>query len=182
MSFRNPLRVASLAAVVLALTFSSAVAGASCSKPDWAKAGITGGKAPSVQFNGSGQGNRNSSIVGLWRVFYSIDGSPWLQSFDQWHADGNEFEVANPAPGVVCQGTYVQSSPGTYKLVHVGWNFDFSGNLIGYFVETQINSVSGDGNGYSGTFEFKFYLPDGTPDASNPSFSGTLTATRISAS
>jgi len=82
---------------------------------------------------------------------------------------------------VICEGTYLQSSPGTYKLTHLGWNFDFSGNLIGYFVETQINSVSSDGNSYSGTFEFKFYLMDGTPDPGNPSFSGTLEAARISA-
>lgn len=176
------LRATTFAAVVLAFMLSSSFANASCSKPDWTKAVVTGGKAPTIPFNGAGLGNRNGSIVGLWRVYYSIGGSPWLQSFDQWHADGNEFEVANPAPGVVCQGTYVQSSPGTYKLVHLGWNFDFSGNLLGYFVETQTNSVGGDGNSYSGTFEFKFYLPDGTPDASNPSFSGTLTATRIAAS
>jgi hypothetical protein len=181
MQFKCLLRSASLAILFLALILTSAVAGASCSKPNWAKAGATGGHAPSKQAAGIGLGNRNGSIVGLWRVYYSIDDAAWMQSFDQWHADGNEFEVANAAPGVVCQGTYVRSSPGTYKVTHVGWNFDFSGNLLGYFVETQINSVSEDGNGYTGTFEFNFYLMDGTPDSSNPSFSGTLEATRISA-
>src|SRR5215469_3108568 len=133
MKFTCVLRSAWFATVVLALMSTSTVAGASCSKPDWAKAGSTGGQAPSTHPNGTGQGNRNGSIVGLWRVFYSLNGSPWLQSFDQWHTDGNEIEVANPAPGVICQGTYVQSTPGSYKLTHVGWNFDFSGNLVGYF-------------------------------------------------
>jgi len=172
-----------VAAVVLVLVFGSAVAGATCSKPNFSK-GSSQQKGPASQPNGNGQGNRNGSITGLWRVFYSVDDQSAFQSFDTWHADGNEFEGASLAPGAFCQGTWEQVSPGTYKLVHVGWNFNLDGSLEGYFVEIQINSVSADGQSYSGSFAFQNFLMDGTPDP-NPffsNFSGTLTATRIRAS
>jgi len=160
-------------AAIAAILLTCAVAGASCGNPNTSRSATT--KANLSQGNGTGQGNRSGSIVGLWLVNYSFG----AQSFDQWHADGNEFEVANLAPGVVCQGTWAQAGPGVFKLVHLGWNFDFSGNLIGYYVETQLNTMSGDGASYNGTFDFKFYFNDGTRDYADD-FSGTLTATRIS--
>jgi hypothetical protein len=46
------------------------------------------------------------SIVGMWSVHYvSTTSGPEILTFDQWHSDGLEFETANLAPGVMCQGT-----------------------------------------------------------------------------
>jgi len=75
------------------------------------------------------------------------------ESFDQWHADGNEFEVADLQLGAMCQGTWEQTAPGTVRLFHVGWNFDPTGiTLVGYFTEIQTDTLSADGNTYDGTF------------------------------
>jgi hypothetical protein len=53
----------------------------------------------------------------------------------------------------MCQGTEVKSAPGTVRLFRVGWNFDPTGvTLIGYFTETQTDTLSGDGKTYDGKF------------------------------
>jgi hypothetical protein len=74
----------------------------------------------------------NPSIVGLWRVHYFAGTVEIFQSFDQWHSDGQEFEVADLGPGTMCQGVFRQKADGTVKLFHTGWNFDQNGNLTGY--------------------------------------------------
>lgn len=118
------------------------------------------------------------SIVGLWNVqYFQSTGEFLFQTYDQWHSDGLEFEVNSIAPGVVCQGTYKQSAAtGTVQLFHVVFTFDASGVLSGHIEETQTNTVSSDGNTYSGTFDQKFYDLDG-----NFLFelTGTQTATRL---
>jgi hypothetical protein len=65
------------------------------------------------------------------------------------------------------------------QLFHVGWNFDHSGNLIGYFTETQTEKLSGDGNSYQGTFDIENFDLNGNPDPNLGEVSGTLTGTRI---
>ena len=83
----------------------------------------------------------NPSIVGLWRVHYFENGAQVFQSFDQWHSDGQEFEISNIF-GLSCQGVFRQLANGSVKHFHVGWTFDQNGSLTGYFRETQINTVS----------------------------------------
>jgi len=114
------------------------------------------------------------SVVGLWHVFYSEDGSPYFESFDQWHSDGLEYEVAN-AFGLSCQGVYKQRGD-TVELFHTGWNYDSTGALVGYFNETQTNVVARGGNTYNGTWDIKNYDLDGNFVSED---SGTLTATRL---
>ena len=97
-----------------------------------------------------------ATIVGLWHVQYSGD-LEGLESFDQWHRDGQEFEVANAYPGAMCQGTWKPQANGTVKLFHTGWNFDSNGQLVGYFNENQILTVSTDHQTYDGTFVFRDY-------------------------
>ena len=117
------------------------------------------------------------SIVGLWNVQY-FQGTDFLfQTYDQWHSDGLEFEVNSIYPGAVCQGTFKQSAAtGTVQLLHVIFTFDASGVLNGHIDETQTNTVSSDGNTYSGTNDQKFcdlsgnFLFEAT---------GTQTATRL---
>jgi hypothetical protein len=117
----------------------------------------------------------NPSIVGLWRVHYFENGAQVFQSFDQWHSDGQQFEVANTL-GVSCQGVFRQLANGSVKLFHVGWNFDQNGALTGSFRETQINTVSGDGKTYQGTWDIKNYDTNGKFLSED---SGTLRANRI---
>jgi len=118
------------------------------------------------------------SIVGLWNVqYFQSTGEFLFQTYDQWHSDGLEFEVNSIAPGAVCQGTFKQApSDGTVHLFHVIFTFDSNGVLNGHIDETQTNTVSSDGNTYSGTFDQKFYDLSG-----NFLFeaTGTQTATRL---
>jgi hypothetical protein len=117
------------------------------------------------------------SIVGLWSVHYvSTTGGPEAFSFDQWHSDGLEFEVAGFAPGTTCQGTYKQASNGSYHNYHVAWTFDTTGAPSGYWDENLIATVSNDGTTYSGTYARKFYDTNGNFLFEDD---GTLTATRL---
>src|SRR5437660_742869 len=82
---------------------------------------------PAVQAD---KGDNGRTIVGLWRVHYS--GDFVFESFDQWHAGGLEFEVANLF-GMSCQGTWKQMSQHMVQLFHTGWIYDANGALVGYF-------------------------------------------------
>jgi hypothetical protein len=117
-----------------------------------------------------------SAIVGLWNVHYFHGTEEWNQTYDQWHSDGLEFEVAGIAPGAMCQGSFKQRANGTINLFHVAWTFDATGVLNGYWEETQTNTVSADRQTYSGSYDTKFYDLSG-----NFLFEdmGTLTATRL---
>ena len=80
------------------------------------------------------------------------------------------------APGAVCQGTFKTAANGIVHLHHLVFTYDTNGVVNGHIDETQLNTVSDDGNSYSGTFDQKFYDLDG-----NFLFelTGTQTATRI---
>jgi hypothetical protein len=121
-----------------------------------------------------GGGTQGGAIVGLWHVQYS--GDLVFESFDQWHSDGQEFEVANPAPGVLCQGTWEQRASRVVQLFHTGWNFDANGQLTGYFNETQTITVSRDRQSYDGTWDVKDYDTNGNQ---LDELTGTLHATRL---
>jgi hypothetical protein len=119
--------------------------------------------------------NHNHSIVGLWQVTYYHDTTPFRKSYDQWHDDGQEFEVANGFPGMQCQGTWKRMH-GVVSLFHVGWLFDDSGQFAGHFEETQTNTVGSDGTTYTGTFDQKFYDANGNFTGEDM---GTVQATRL---
>ena len=123
------------------------------------------------------QATGHRSIVGLWNVHYvSTMGLGDAVTYDQWHSDGLEFEVAGLAPGVMCQGTYKQASDGSYHNYHVAWTFDTTGVLNGYWDSTLIVAVSADGQSYSGTYTRDFYDLNGNFLFED---NGTLTATRL---
>jgi len=130
--------------------------------------------SPAVQA-GDGHG-----IVGLWDVHYTSDvHGPLFETYDQWHSDGQEFEVADLGPGVVCQGTWRDWPHDSVKLFHVG--FTFGGGCPGgtdvRFEETQINTVSHDRNSYDGRYDDKYYDANGNLVCED---TGTLHATRLS--
>jgi hypothetical protein len=118
-------------------------------------------------------------IVGLWDVHYTSDFGPQFETYDQWHSDGQEFEVADLGPGVVCQGTWKQTARRGVQLFHVG--FTFGGGCPGgtdvRFEETQTNTVSHDHNSYDGSYDDKYYDANGTLVCED---TGTLHATRLS--
>jgi hypothetical protein len=125
-----------------------------------------------------GGGSQGGSIVGLWDVHYTSNYlGPWLETYDQWHSDGLEFEVANLAPGVVCQGSWKQMASNMVQLFHVGFVFNPDGSLQGPFKETQTDTVSPDGNSYDGTYDTKYYGTDGVTLLFEDT--GTLHATRL---
>lgn len=124
------------------------------------------------QGNGDG-GSQGGSIEGLWRVQYS--GDLEFESFDQWHKDGQEFEVANIF-GLSCQGTWEKAGGRNVRLFHTGWNYDANGQLLGYFNERQTLTVSQDRQSYEGTWELKDYDVDGNQ---LDELSGTLHAARL---
>jgi hypothetical protein len=126
---------------------------------------------------GDRTGTQGGSIVGLWEVHYFAGTEELFQTFDQWHSDGLEFEVADLAPGAVCQGTWKQMASGIVQLFHVGWNFDANGATTGFFRETQALTVSLDGNSYDGTWDIKDYDTAGNQ---LDELTGTLHATRLS--
>jgi hypothetical protein len=122
---------------------------------------------------------RRGSIVGLWHTVYTSGGVTAFESFEQWHADGNEFEAADTQLGALCQGTWLKTAPGTAQLFHVGWNFDPTGiTLIGYFTETQTDTLSADGRTYEGTFAIQNFDLSGK-HLQGQDQSGNVHATRL---
>jgi hypothetical protein len=113
------------------------------------------------------------SIVGLWHVYYHGD-LEGVESFDQWHSDGQEYEVANVFGGS-CQGTYKQNGQ-TVQLFHTGWLYNPDGTLFGYFNEVSIITVALDGKTYAGNWDEKDYDVNGNFVSEE---SGTLNATRL---
>jgi hypothetical protein len=118
-------------------------------------------------------------IVGLWEVHYFHGTQQWNQTYDQWHSDGLEFEVAGLFPGAMCQGTWKQTAGRSVQLFHLG--FSFGGGCPGgtdvRFEETQTLSVSVDRTIYDGTYDTRYLDANGNLACED---TGTLHATRLS--
>ncbi|HTZ60907.1 MAG TPA: hypothetical protein VMB49_22515 [Acidobacteriaceae bacterium] len=168
------------ALAITCLMFGATEAKASCG---WTGAGS--GKAVMMpMLSGAGQEGANvgsnPSIVGLWAVVYTAGGQVFNESWDEWHSDGTEFENAylNPVQGDICFGVWKQIGPSTVKLHHIGWTFT-PGNLgtaTGTFSLDEVNTVSSNGNTYTGSFHFQAYDIKGNKQAD---VSGTMKAQRI---
>jgi len=128
---------------------------------------------------------KHDDIVGTWLANYG----PVGQAFIQWHSDGTEWEnITHPSVGGnICMGSWVQTGPRTYYRNHFGWIFDSTGTIAGYFNETETDTLSKDGNSYSGTNVSIFYDLDNNvvpaPGAPSPApaggYPGTSSAVRI---
>jgi hypothetical protein len=127
----------------------------------------------------------HEGIVGTWLVNYG----PVGQAFIQWHSDGTEWEnITHPAVGGnICMGSWVATGPWTYYRNHFGWIFDSTGAIAGYFNETETDTLSRNGNSYTGTNVSIFYDMAGNvvpaPGAPSPApsggYPGTSSAVRI---
>jgi hypothetical protein len=104
------------------------------------------------------------TIVGLWHdVHTASDGTLFLEGFDTWNSDGTENELGNlpPATGPICVGAWIQKGKTVDLETHVTWLYDTNNDFQGTLNMTQSNKVSKDGNSYTGTFDAKFYDPNG---------------------
>ncbi len=127
----------------------------------------------------------HEGIVGTWLVDYG----PVGQAFIQWHSDGTEWENINHPTigGNICMGSWKATGAWTFSRNHFGWIFDSTGTIAGYFNETETDTLSKDGNSYSGTNVTNFYdlsnNPVPAPGAPSPpppgGYPGTSSATRI---
>jgi len=104
------------------------------------------------------------SIVGLWHdVHTASDGTLFLEGYDTWNRDGTENELGNlpPATGNLCVGAWTKSGKTIDLTTHVAWLWDTNNEFVGTLNITEQNKVSTDGNSYSGSFDAKFYDPNG---------------------
>jgi hypothetical protein len=173
-----------IAAAALAASAGAYSAQAGCvhrTKTDSAAIGNTV-KLPAVAPVRGQRASRNSdSIVGLWHVEHRLpDGSLYFESFEQYHSDGSEFEFANVNPilGDVCMGVFTPVDAKTVSLYHIGWIFDDAGNPGGTFTLEGPRKVTHQGSKLKGTFDAKFYDPDGNLLEED---TGTTTGERIAA-
>ena len=183
-SLSRLLRSASVSFAAITLLFAATNVVAACGDPLGLKPAVVSKLPFLVQPGATGQNHQmegpdnNTSIVGLWYVNYTSGGQPLYESFDQWHSDGTELENPNlaPATGPLCVGVWKQIGMRTFRLHHVGWNFDINGNSLGSFTLDETNKVDHRGKTYEGTFDLKFYDVDGSLVAE---VTGTQSATRI---
>ena len=128
----------------------------------------------------------HEGIVGTWHVSYG----PVGEAFIQWHSDGTEWENINHPVlgGNICMGSWVATGPRMYSRNHYGWIYDSSTGLIaGYFHETETDTLSKDGNSYTGTNVTIFYdmvgnvvpAPGAPSPAPSDGYPGTSSAVRI---
>lgn len=170
----------SVVAVAAAVMFAPVSARAACSDPRNFPLQSVQAVQPGEPTSAVPSAAANLSIVGLWHVIYTSQGQLFLETLDQWHSDGTEFEMANAAPGLgnVCVGVWKQVGPVTVKLNHIGWNFNPDGSSAGYFTLTEVNTISQNGNSYHGTFTFKVFDVNGNL-VPGSEISGRMTASRI---
>ena len=103
------------------------------------------------------------SIVGVWQVAYSVNGTVVLNTIDTWSSDGNEFLSAdkNPIVGNVCAGVWKTVGERGVQLHHMGWTFDTSGNATGTLVDDESLMLNHKRTAYTGTFDIKYYDVNG---------------------
>jgi hypothetical protein len=186
-------------AVGILLTASGAKAGG-CGVTSSKAAAATPAPFVSLHVSNLQLGNDflDHTIVGMWHVIYTANtdsnfppGSPtpptpfqFNESIKTWHADGTEWENAflPPAGGNICYGVWKAVSFHTVKLHHLGLMFAADGSLSATFTDDEVNTLSSDGQSYTGTFVFKLWPPSfaaigvGTPISE---VTGTTAATRI---
>jgi hypothetical protein len=167
MKFRN-LNLAKFATFTVLVIGLSASAFASCGDSLSAiasgAAAVTG-QSNTQQSSQSSEGNAvKSSIVGLWKVQFIVDGQTIQEAFQIWNAGGTEVHNPNvdPRTGSVCLGVWKRvAPPGTYQLAHRVWNYDANGDFLGTAHLSETLTLSNGGNTQSGSFTLAFYDPSG---------------------
>jgi hypothetical protein len=105
----------------------------------------------------------NAPIVGLWHVFFTVDGQAIQEAYQLWNAGGTEEHNPNvdPRGGNICFGVWKNTAPGGFKLVHRVWNYDTTGDFLGTINLTEEVKVIDGGATQTGIFKLDFYDPSG---------------------
>ncbi len=168
-----------LLAVAAALALSGVSAHASCADPRVALqngATRTAPALPGVKSVAGWDHHQHDSIVGTWVVTYTMNDNPFGDAFIQWHDDGTEWEnIDFPIlGGNICMGEWQQTGHRQVQRTHIGWLYT-DGTVSGYFTETETDTLSHDGNSYTGTNDMKIFDINGVQQAE---MNGTSSATR----
>jgi len=122
----------------------------------------------------------STSIVGLWYVQFTSEGTVIQDAYQLWNAGGTEVHNPNvdPRSGNVCLGVWTRT-PGTntYTLAHRVWNYDTTGDWLGTIDLSETVTVGKDGDTHTGTFALDFYDTSGNFITE---VDGTVTGSRIS--
>ncbi len=161
-----------------------------------------GARSPANWHGGGGQGF-GESVVGLWKVTFTSDGSAYPGPIPagvetdfgtaQWHPDGTEFMISGgraPSTGDVCMGAWKRTGARTYKLNHLALAWASSDSappigpvapavFLGPAVFTENVTLNASGNGYEGPFTIDQYAADGTTLLEH--IAGTVKGTRMTA-
>lgn len=122
----------------------------------------------------------STSIVGLWYVQFTSDGTVIQDAYQLWNAGGTEVHNPNvdPRGGNVCLGVWTRAAgTHTYTLAHRVWNYDTTGDWLGTIHLSETVTVGKGGDSHSGTFTLDFY--DTSGNFINE-VTGTVTGARIS--
>ena len=106
--------------------------------------------------------SEHPSVVGLWKVTFTVGGEVTDVGFDAWHSDGTEvLNDVSPISHNVCLGTWVQVGIRTFKLKHMILRFDGSSNFIGTAILRETVVVNRAGSAFTGPFTLEFFDLDG---------------------
>ena len=121
--------------------------------------------------------HQHDSVVGTWIVNYTMEGNPFGDAFIQWHDDGTEWENINfPVEGGnICMGEWQRGYHRQVSRSHIGWLYT-DGIVSGYFTETETDTLSHDGDSYTGNNDMKIFDLDGNLQVE---LMGTSSATRF---
>lgn len=147
-----------LLATAAALALSGLSAHAGCVDPRVAVQNATNRMPPVISAAAGTSHHDNDSIVGTWIVNYTSGGNPAGDAFIQWHDDGTEWEnIDFPVlGGNLCVGEWQQTGRRQVAREHIGWLYT-DGTISGYFTETETDTLSRNGNAYTGTNDMKIY-------------------------
>ncbi len=182
MKFMN-LNFAKFATITVLVIGLSASAFASCGDSLSAiasgAAAVVSQSRPTQQDSQSSGGSAvKSSIVGLWKVQFTVEGQTIQEAFQIWNEGGTEVHNPNvdPRTGDVCLGVWKRVAAGTYQLAHRVWNYDANGDFLGTIHLSETLTLGDGGNTHSGSFTLAFYDPSG--NLLNK-VTGTVTGKRI---
>jgi hypothetical protein len=133
---------------------------------------------PATKSAVAGNGHHDhDTIVGTWKVSYTSGGAPAGDAFIQWHDDGTEWEnIDFPVlGGNVCMGEWRATGRREVQREHIGWLYT-DGTVSGYFTESETDTLSRDGDSYTGTNDMKIFDLDGNLQVE---LSGEASATRF---
>jgi hypothetical protein len=107
------------------------------------------------------------TIVGMWSVTLTANGSPFDWGYQVWHDDGTEIMNSGsraPATENFCMGVWEQTGPFSYKLNHFALSYDLSSGALNAKVNLKENVVvDAKGGTFSGPFTADIYSPTGAP-------------------